>query len=274
MVVGLTQEELSAKVEAEIAAYTIGFAKVSSDPLGYDVASAGSGTLVKIGPLSGILTAAHVLEALPTNGPIALVTFNRPGEPVQRHTIRGVWNAVAIRVAENGADGPDIGFMILPELNVSNLNATHTFLKLQPPSNLDEPALAGWDLFAGVVDEWTSELELLQPLNQNQPLTRRRRFQLLLGGGAVSALRSEGGFDLFDLKPSLDRTPSSYGGVSGGGVWRYYLGAVGDDRRVLKGKRLIGVPFYQLGEPFHLVCHGPLSIYERLTKAVLDKFTI
>ncbi|MGH6802740.1 MAG: hypothetical protein ACREC3_05150 [Methyloceanibacter sp.] len=270
---GLTHDELSATVEADIANYTIGFLKLGIDSSGQNAESAGSGTLVKIGPYPGILTAAHVLEALPRDGPIGLVAFNRSAT-FQRDTIRGRWDAVAIRVPENGPDGPDIGFMSLPEFNVRNLSATHSFLNLKPPAALDEPAREGWNLFAGVVGEWTTELEPVQPANLSRPPMRRKNFRLLLAGGPVSPLRNEYGFDLFDLKPSLSRPPSDYGGVSGGGVWRFYLDAVGDDRHVVRERRLIGVPFYQLSvddDPLHLVCHGPLSIYERLTKAVLSK---
>ena len=78
---GLTHDELSAKVAAEISTYTIGFLKMGADPIGYDVESAGSGTLVKIGPLPEILTAAHALEHLPKDEPIPIVAFDRPGQP-------------------------------------------------------------------------------------------------------------------------------------------------------------------------------------------------
>jgi hypothetical protein len=103
---------------------------------------------------------------------------------------------------------------------------------------------------------------------------RRKQFKLLLSAGTVRALREEGGFDLFNLKPSLPMPPASYGGVSGGAVWRFLTERNGD-QLVVTGKQLIGVPFYEIGPddgPLDLICHGPQSIYNRLAKVVIDKW--
>jgi hypothetical protein len=93
--------------------------------------------------------------------------------------------------------------------------------------------------------------------------------------GKAAALRTENGFDLFDLAPSLPSPPSSYGGISGGGIWRTYIDSVGDGRYLVRGRRLIDVPFFQLpaaDDSLYLVCHGPKSIYELLTVAVERKW--
>jgi hypothetical protein len=72
---GLTHEQLTDELAAEVANYTIGFVDVSTDRLVLDdrpvhikdASSAGSGTLVKIGQMEGVLTAAHVIRRLNDN---------------------------------------------------------------------------------------------------------------------------------------------------------------------------------------------------------------
>jgi hypothetical protein len=79
--------------EADIANCTIGFLNVTRIGMDENADTIGSGTLVRIGSTSGVLTAAHVLDALPQNGQIGLVTFNRPGK-IQKQSIVGAWDAV------------------------------------------------------------------------------------------------------------------------------------------------------------------------------------
>ena len=52
-------------ISREISHFTVGFAALSVKDHVEDATSAGSGTLVTIGSVEGILTAAHVVEALP-----------------------------------------------------------------------------------------------------------------------------------------------------------------------------------------------------------------
>ena len=117
--------------------------------------------------------------------------------------------------------GPDIGFLRLPPLNVGNLQATSTFLNLpkrrcemvateQPQPPLFH-ALAGW------VEVWTSDLP------PKQEATRLKEFRMLFGSGNVVSKYSAGQFDLCRFRVSFVdplRPPISYGGVSGGGLWR------------------------------------------------------
>ncbi len=55
----------TAGVSDAMAAYTIGFAKLEILGCIEDAVCASSGTLVSVGKVRGILTAAHVLAALP-----------------------------------------------------------------------------------------------------------------------------------------------------------------------------------------------------------------
>jgi len=63
------------QISKGIAHFTIGFARLTASKTAEDAESAGSGTLVTIGSLHGVLTAAHVLDALPKKGAVGIVTF-------------------------------------------------------------------------------------------------------------------------------------------------------------------------------------------------------
>jgi hypothetical protein len=53
-----------------VAPFTIGFVKLKVHDRVEDAVGAGSGTLVTVGKVSGILTAAHVLDNLPSQGEV------------------------------------------------------------------------------------------------------------------------------------------------------------------------------------------------------------
>jgi hypothetical protein len=95
---------------------------------------------------------------------------------------------------------------------------------------------------------------------------------------AVSILQRKykrSGYDLRDLEVSYDSgLPRSYGGMSGGGLWRVYLEKVGKDV-IVKERMLYGVAFYQRflrGKKGLVVCHGPQSVYGMLVDAIRKKW--
>ena len=211
----------------------------------------------------GVLTAAHVTAAFPRRGSLGLCIFNREGKLQKQEIDIAEIEFALFHVPENGPDGPDIGFLQLQERNVSNLKATHQFLELERlwQSNEADPPFLDW--VVGVVGEWTAELDPVRPLGELKSPLRRKQFRALLAVGKAARPRFENGFDLFDMRPNFPAAPSSYGGVSGGGVWRVYIDELGDNDYVVRERRLIGVPFYE---------HGPRSIYDHLTKTVANKW--
>jgi hypothetical protein len=60
--------------------------KFGSDQFGANAESAGSGTLAKVGSTFGVLTAAHVIEALPRKGEVGVVVFEHETK-LQKQTI-------------------------------------------------------------------------------------------------------------------------------------------------------------------------------------------
>jgi hypothetical protein len=65
----------TAGISQAMAAYTIGFVKLEVHDRVEDAIGAGSGTLVSIGKVYGILTAAHVLAHLPDSGAVGIVEY-------------------------------------------------------------------------------------------------------------------------------------------------------------------------------------------------------
>jgi hypothetical protein len=257
MTSALTDEEIADKLAVELGDYVVGFLKFGNDQLGRNVESAGSGTLVRIESVFGVPTAAHAIKALPRKGNVGLVLFNRKGK-LQKQTIdMAQTESVYFYVPENGADGPGLGFVRLPETNVSNLKATHVFLKLEnrPIDELPPPFL---DWVVGVVGEWTAELVPLQPLDPAKSPLRRKQFQAFYPWAKPTSLEWKMA-SIFLIEPAVSPPPSTYGGVSGGAVWRVYIDRVGDERYLIRRQRLIGLPFYEIpeGNALHLVCHGP-----------------
>lgn len=65
---------ISTEALSQYASYhTIGFAHLTEKGNVEDAGSAGSGTLVTVGSLHGVLTAAHVVETLPEHGNVGII---------------------------------------------------------------------------------------------------------------------------------------------------------------------------------------------------------
>ena len=95
---------------------------------------------------------------------------------------------------------------------------------------------------------------------------------MLFGVGRVVRTHNANGFDLIDFEfthgPGTN-TPVSFGGVSGGGLWRVFPSGDDDGRySSIEPVELRGVVFYQTDETNGrggiISCHGPQGIYGRL----------
>ena len=263
-----------------VAPFAIGFAVMTEHERGSgkkrvrveDAQPFGSGTLVSIGGVHGILTAGHVLAKLPDAGKVAIVRF--PSEH-QAFTIRMeqthklfVWDG------EERSDGPDIGFLRMSEGDANTLKAVRpsNFLNLYKARNslsVVHSGKAHAEAVAGMVGERTTDLESIRPK------TRRKGFELLFCGGQITAEWSHEGYDLCTFAPVFGDghlPPASYGGVSGGGLWQVIYEP--DGKNNAHEIKLIGVAFFEIGTPgaFHINCHRQTSIYERLIQQAVVKW--
>jgi hypothetical protein len=107
-----------------VAPFSIGFARLQSDGEREDALPAGSGALVSVGSVHGILTAAHVLEALPDQGEVGLIRFTK-SPVIQNMTIEmSLLDKLMFRPHSSEVDGPDLGFLRLTSSMVATLNAS------------------------------------------------------------------------------------------------------------------------------------------------------
>src|SRR5690606_2218837 len=93
------------------ASFAVAFARIEDDE--EDVVPAGSGTLVTAGGRHAILTADHVLDALPKKGEFGLVLPTVGTHPVLHRYRVNVANVSRITVGKASYDcnGPDLGLV-------------------------------------------------------------------------------------------------------------------------------------------------------------------
>jgi hypothetical protein len=263
-----------AETNERVTDFSIGFVKIKGEE--DDALPAGSGTLVTAGGRHAILTADHVLDALPNKGEFGLILPTAQPQP-QLHRFRlEVNNVEKIRVAKASCtkDGPDLGLVLLAGPDVSRLGAKKSFFNLDKRRDrmLSTPPkieLGGWFL-VGVAGEWTTDLPL------ERGLTRIKGFRGLCGAGVVSSERKTDEHDYLNFETKYDegyQGPESYQGFSGGGLWQAILKEE-DGKLGIKELLLSGVTFYQsgiVGDIRTIYCHGRRSVYESAFNTLTGK---
>jgi hypothetical protein len=228
---------------------------------------AGSGTFVTSNGRFGILTAAHVLEILPTEGRIGLVLPGVPETQVQyptieiEHTDRLAWGS-----SSSGDRGPDLGVLRISAADARRFEAFASFYDLEkrrdraltsPP----RPDAGGWFL-CGTVGCWTEDLL------PESGLINVKGFARLCGGVATPRWRDGGSYDYYELDVQNDRigVPATFQGVSGGGLFQLLFREAAGQLEIVE-TILSGVAFFESGvrEGMRVItCHGRRSIYAHL----------
>lgn len=266
---------------AQVSNFSIAFAKLSIRDNEENAVSAGSGVLVSIGGISGILTAAHVLKKLPDDGNVGIVRFTK-NRAIQKQTLEMVLTEKLI-IGGDGLFGdelpnsPDIGFLRLASNQVAALNATNVFFNLDKRK---ESVLRGertskmyFEGLSGVIAEWT-----VDHMEGGGGFYRLKGFKGLFGVGDAEQTIDCDGYDLTDFGVSYDEStnaPCDYGGMSGGALWRIYIEEDSDGGLSIVDKRIFGVAFHQsklIDGKRIITCHGPRSVYGKLFSAVEDRW--
>jgi hypothetical protein len=241
--------------------FTIGFAVAGEEP-----AAKGSGVLVRHGDLFGILTCAHVIiECLDKlKAPVGLVRFNR--ELTEQFGILNINEVGRYAAGEKPWTDGDIAFIHLPPHLVGNiakdcvfLDAEKNFTKPEPDAALGSPLIRVHSVF-GLVEDFTG------------PTTRKngRATTLLRGVLTSGALRDLNAMNatLECYQENLPDLPKSFGGTSGGGLWRVYLRKRQDGSLEALHHRLIGIASREdRGTPPRITCQG-LGRIEAMLKIV------
>jgi hypothetical protein len=186
-------------LSTEIADYSVGFVTLSRRDGFEDAHPAGSGSLVTVGPIHGILTAGHVLTELPDNGSVGLVRFPRTPSAQKLVIEMGHCEKLVISGNQYGPEGPDLGFLNLSPIAGGSLKAVNSFFNLSKRRDsilADSLPDAGrcFDGLAGVIAEWTMDLP------PERGLTRVKRFNALFGVGPAAKPHFANGYDLLDFE--------------------------------------------------------------------------
>lgn len=260
----------------DIANYSIGFVKFLHHNGSEDAVCAGSGTLVRVGKVHGILTATHVLENLPSSGQVGLAQFFGRTVHFRKQTFN-MDHAETIMVGGKGnaPSGPDLGFLRLATKDAAWLAAIQSFYNMQLHSSdhtKEPPAPNSVYVIVGAIDERTKNLPA------ERPGEYRKGFEAIITDSNMMWFGKNGGFTLVGMKPKSYpdfSLPGDFGGTSGGGLWQIYFNAK-DGKVVVVAKHLIGVPFHQGAIERDgrrtLTCHSAPDIFEHLLQKIVEKW--
>jgi hypothetical protein len=258
--------------------YAVGFGRFIVQDKSERAVAAGSGTLVKVGSVHGILTAAHVFreDNLPAGEEVALILSSESPSRARRMALRIQRGDTLVFDGKDdtGLVGPDLGFLrIFPPLPGSLEALGCTFYNLKKWADdvlLDKaPAKDSVDSVIGIVAERARIVA-----GKGKPT--ETIFEMHFCGGSSDPTRLVTDYDLIDFQATNDldpdyNLPSDYRGTSGGALWRFYFVMEGEEPTIVTG-RLIGVPFRQSDATADgkrvLTCHGPKSIYSKLVAAI------
>ena len=225
----------------------------------------GSGTLVELEGAHYILTAAHVWHETRGVDQIGLAltdhqsSFRMPRESI---LVKELWSG---KLSEWG---PDIALLRIPSPDVPTISAHKSFLNLSlqkerlplcPPTTEN-----GLWVVTGMVGEF-SEIQTHQEIGTLEGHIHGEAFF-----SAVQQTHEHNGYDYFDIGANLNLpgVPSSFGGVSGGGLWEVKLSMSRSTKELTwDGKRYFrGVAFWESEKTDGhrmIRCHGPKSIFEK-----------
>jgi hypothetical protein len=224
----------------------------------------------------GILTCAHVIEALLKEVEIGILCF--PVRATQIQTLRvsmATTDSITIGGPPWSEQGPDLAFLRLPDSINGDITRLATIANgLVHRQNIVAGTLIPTRTFcvvAGIVDELTKPSVITEIVNGSANTTR---FEAFINIGHVFV--DEDSSDRFRLQPVASDgviLPKSYKGTSGGGLWQFFLGQ--EDFSIIQ-VRLIGVAYWEkpIGDELHIIGHGQISVYDTLFKAINEKWSL
>ena len=218
-----------------------------------------AGTLVSIGGMPGILTARHVWEAVEGRGVLGVFLNDRTLRiPVS--TIHAVSPDYSSQLPDDkSARIPDIAFLALTHehraIVESRGRAFYDIDRRRERALLATSLDEGFCVAAGTLEQLT-----------DREARKVCSFNYATGLDRVISHQS---WDFLYVHLNVEENPvlpvATFGGMSGGGIWRARYSVSAQKDFSLIDLALIGVTFLETAEPGRqLVAHGPTSIYRLL----------
>jgi len=265
-------QDLLNSISDELMQYSVG--------LYLEAQQLGSGTLIRCGERLGILTAHHVVHR-----PTPPLDFSPSSSQELQLVIMGpkhefkipakYINEIEIGVPNLDKEGPDLTFLEFPSMDkIGSLRAIKSFWNLDHDTENRLASTANdsgvWAI-TGLPNEW----EKIQKESE-QKMTIYSKFNSFFGFAISDRRYKSNDFDFVDIPVyygGRDTPPNSFGGVSGGGLWKIKIGqSQGESKLIYKNPIFCGVPFYQQEiEDGNLLirCHYAESIYKKVRQSLL-----
>lgn len=257
-------QDVFESVQDDLKHFFVSFCEVFEEGGSPEIRPLGSGTLVDIAGNKGILTAAHVWNAIKKHGTINLILSDRTVTAVSINCEHVV--ALEIWADEEPEWGPDLAFLRLAQKDVETIGAIKSFLNLSKQKDDLGDAFPNYDkglwMVFGLVGEFCSQTHNAK----NKVATFTARCECFFT--TIHETHQRAGYDYVDggVDFGLEGVPSSFGGVSGGGVWEIELSKNADGVLSWTGNRSFrGVAFWESDWENHgkrIRAHGPKSIYQ------------
>jgi hypothetical protein len=227
----------------------------------------GSGVLVSIEGRRGILTAGHVAAAYEKLPEVGLVRFVAGGQ--QRRMLKlGDTQTIILQSSDTFTESKvvfDLAFTQLPPDAASLIEAQGVFLNIEKnPTKMEARAPAEGkhvDAMLGLIAEFSQ-----QPFIEGKEFISPMRG--VLHTGHICA-QQNGLLTVEAMDYNLDVLPKSFGGMSGGGLWRIYF-VEGEKGPTIIGTMLCGVASWQIDDR-KIACQGWDRIDQGLIPTVRKK---
>lgn len=250
-------------VRQEIGHYFVALLRISPEDRDKPVALGGSGTLVELAGRHYVLTADHVWKGTDGWNQVGLAIADE-GMPLA--IPRDAITPKRLRGTSYSEWGPDLAMFEIPVPLVGTIKARKSFLNLARRQAMlsEHPPKTKKTVWAVMGLVLQSSSVGLVP--EKETALANIRAEAFFGVTCDEQVRD--GYDYLTLsaKTTLPGVPSSFAGVSGGGLWQIGLtmkaGAV-----VSRGEHHFrGVAFWEQPQGDNILairCHGPRSIFDR-----------
>lgn len=270
-------EELIEPILEQIKYYSIGLIRVDRDDSGEKANLIGSGTLIQVQGNYGILTAHHVASKLKNCTQLGIaISAHLPTMDIHKY----VFDPKMLHIVDVGMpqkrkefNRPDLAVMVFLHLDIGWLKAIKSFINiarsrqkiLSEPFDPEHPNC----VLSGIPGMKT---KVVGPAHG---YSRVYVYENILGYTRIEKYWIEDDFDYFEVSVIYDEgadLPRTFGGVSGGGVWRVKIEQTEDGKYHSGGPMLSGVACWEKPEKenrLHIICHGWRSIYYVAYNAVM-----